>query len=197
MIYYLTALINGFFNSVNRMTNVRAGKLFGTANGALINYVEATVLSLLLMLVRQGEAARRMLPTAPIVSARSFAERAWPYMLAWSDLGLNGKERMTVDSLARAEVRRFADEDTSERVRNEMMGVLGELLGISPEQMEELRSEAGQRRLHEGMKKFEGEVQDAIDKMMGGQGGSQGSPQGGPMPHPPVDPRQFPFFSQN
>ena len=42
MIYYLTALINGFFNSVNRMTNVRAGKLFGTANGALINYVEAT-----------------------------------------------------------------------------------------------------------------------------------------------------------
>ena len=51
MIYYLTALINGFFNSINRMTNVRAGKLFGTANGALINYVEATVLSLLLMLV--------------------------------------------------------------------------------------------------------------------------------------------------
>ena len=98
---------------------------------------------------------------------------------------------------ARAEVRRFADEDTSERVRNEMMGVLGELLGISPEQMEELRSEDGQRRLHEGMKKFEGEVQDAIDKMMGGQGGSQGGPQGTPMPHPPVDPRQFPFFSQN
>ena len=59
--------------------------------------------------------------------------------------------------------------------------------------MEELRSEDGQRRLHEGMKKFEGEVQDAIDKMMG----DQGSPQGMPMPHPPVDPRQFPFFSQN
>ena len=54
MIYYLTALINGFFNSINRMTNVRAGKLFGTANGALINYVEATVLSLLLMLVRHA-----------------------------------------------------------------------------------------------------------------------------------------------
>ena len=71
---------------------------------------------------------------------------------------------MTVDSLARAEVRRFADEDTSERVRNEMMGVLGELLGISPEQMEELRSEDGQRRLHEGMKKFEGEVQEDVYK---------------------------------
>ena len=108
--------------------------------------------SLLLMLVRQGEAARRMLPTAPIVSARSFVERAWPYMLAWSDLGLSGKERMTVDALARAEVNRFADEDTSERMRGEMMGILGDLLGISPEQMEELRSEDGQRRLHEGMK---------------------------------------------
>ena len=57
MIYYLTALINGFFNSVNRMTNVRAGKLFGTANGALINYVEATVLSLLLMLVLKNGTA--------------------------------------------------------------------------------------------------------------------------------------------
>ena len=51
MIYYLTALANGFFNSINRMTNVKAGKLFGTANGALINYVEATVLSLLLIFV--------------------------------------------------------------------------------------------------------------------------------------------------
>ena len=49
--YYLTALLNGFFNSVNRMTNVRAGKLFGTSNGALINYVEATILSLLLLFV--------------------------------------------------------------------------------------------------------------------------------------------------
>ena len=92
--------------------------------------------------------------------------------------GSSGKERMTVDALARAEVNRFADEDTSERMRGEMMGILGDLLGISPEQMEELRSEDGQRRLHEGMKKFEGEVQDAIDKMMGGQGGPQGGPQG-------------------
>ena len=54
MIYYLTALLNGFFNSINRMTNVRAGKLFGTANGALINYVEATVLSLLLVFVLEN-----------------------------------------------------------------------------------------------------------------------------------------------
>ena len=51
MIYILTSLANGFFNSVNRMTNVRAGKIFGTGNGALINYVQATVLSLLLIFV--------------------------------------------------------------------------------------------------------------------------------------------------
>ena len=203
--------LDGPVDMLDRAAQLLGGLEPGEVDGALEAHVDRNrsfddipmaagkpeACSLLLMLVRQGEAARRTLPTAPVVSARSFAERSWPYMLAWSDLGLNGKGRMTVDSLARAEVRRFADEDTSERVRNEMMGVLGELLGISPEQMEELRSEDGQRRLHEGMKKFEGEVQDAIDKMMGGQGGSQGSPQGGPMPHPPVDPRQFPFFSQN
>ncbi|MFR7669617.1 MAG: hypothetical protein ACLU0O_01485 [Collinsella sp.] len=48
-------------------------------------------------------------------------------------------------------MRRFADEDTSERVRNEMMGVLGDLLGISPEQMEELRS-GTVSVVYEGMK---------------------------------------------
>ena len=51
MIYLVVALIIGAANCVNRMVNVKAGQVFGTANGALINYVEATVLSLLLMLV--------------------------------------------------------------------------------------------------------------------------------------------------
>lgn len=203
--------LDGPVDMLDRAAQLLGGLEPGEVDGALEAHVDRNrpfddipmaagkpeACSLLLMLVRQGEAARRMLPTAPIVSARSFVERAWPYMLAWSDLGLSGKERMTVDALARAEVNRFADEDTSERMRGEMMGILGDLLGISPEQMEELRSEDGQRRLHEGMKKFEGEVQDAIEKMMGGQGGPQGGPQGTPMPQPPVDPRQFPFFSQN
>ena len=44
-------------------------------------------LTLLLMLVRAGEAARRRLPLAPTVSARSFAECHWPVQLAWSDTG--------------------------------------------------------------------------------------------------------------
>ena len=162
--------LDGPVDMLDRAAQLLGGLEPGEVDGALESHVDRNrpfddipmaagkpeACSLLLILVRQGEAARHMLPTVPIVSARSFAERAWPYMLAWSDLGLNGKERMTVDSLARAEVRRFADDDTSDRMRGEMMGLLGELLGISPEQMEELRSEDGQRRLHEGMKRFEG-----------------------------------------
>jgi transporter family-2 protein len=48
-LYYVTAFLNGFFNSINKMTNVKAGQLFGTANGAIINYIEATFLSLALV----------------------------------------------------------------------------------------------------------------------------------------------------
>ncbi len=49
MIFYLTAFFNGLLNTVNRLTNVEAGKRFGTENGALINYIEATFLSLFLI----------------------------------------------------------------------------------------------------------------------------------------------------
>ncbi len=49
MIYIITAFFNGLLNSVNRLTNVKAGKIFGTGNGALINYIEATFLSLALI----------------------------------------------------------------------------------------------------------------------------------------------------
>ena len=46
MIFYITAVANGFLNTVNKMVNVKAGECLGTANGALINYVEATIISL-------------------------------------------------------------------------------------------------------------------------------------------------------
>ena len=49
MIYYFVSFFNGLLNTVNRLTNVEAGKRFGTGNGALINYIEATVLSLFLV----------------------------------------------------------------------------------------------------------------------------------------------------
>ena len=50
--------------------------------------------ALLLMLVRHNESGRRMLPPAPIVSARGFTERLWPVQLAWSDMGTRGEERL-------------------------------------------------------------------------------------------------------
>lgn len=49
MIYWLVSLLHGFCNSINKMMNVKAGQVFGTANGALINYIEATFLSLALI----------------------------------------------------------------------------------------------------------------------------------------------------
>lgn len=49
LLYYLTAFLNGFCNSINKMMNVKAGQVFGTANGLLINYIEATFLALALV----------------------------------------------------------------------------------------------------------------------------------------------------
>ncbi len=55
ILYYLMAFLNGLLNTVNRMINVRAGKTFGTLNGSLINYFEATVISLgLIFLIGKG-----------------------------------------------------------------------------------------------------------------------------------------------
>ena len=46
MIFYLTAVANGFLNTINRMTNVKAKQCLGTTNGTLVNYIEATLLPL-------------------------------------------------------------------------------------------------------------------------------------------------------
>ena len=51
MIYYITALANGFLNTVNKMVNVKAAECLGTTNGAFINYVEATILSFCLVYI--------------------------------------------------------------------------------------------------------------------------------------------------
>lgn len=42
------ALLNGALNIINKMVNVRAKQVLGMANGTLINYLEGTVLALLL-----------------------------------------------------------------------------------------------------------------------------------------------------
>ena len=65
--YYLIAFASGLLNTMNRMTNVKAGRVFGTANGALINYGEATVLSLILIVVmgNKNELALGHIASAP------------------------------------------------------------------------------------------------------------------------------------
>ena len=72
MIYYLTAIINGFFNSVNKMVNVKAGQVFGTAKGALINYVEATFLSLALVFLTSNP--------SELSPEHVFSVPAWVYL---------------------------------------------------------------------------------------------------------------------
>lgn len=158
--------------------------------------------ALLLVLVRHGEYARRMLPECPIVSGRSFSERMWPASLAWSDLGRHGEEHRGVAELAREELDRAEQrgDEYGERVRGEVMGLIGGLLGITPEQLEHLQSEEGQRKIRENLQRFEGQVQEAISRMI--ESSSQEGPSDehvvGPMGPGPVHPdRNFPFFSQN
>ena len=68
MVYWIVAFFTGFFNSINKMMNVKAGQVFGTANGALINYIEATFLSLaLLFLTGKGaELSAENMARAPL-----------------------------------------------------------------------------------------------------------------------------------
>lgn len=51
MIFYLTAVANGFLNTINRMTNVKAKQCLGTTNGTLVNYVEATFIAFALIYI--------------------------------------------------------------------------------------------------------------------------------------------------
>ena len=159
---------------------------------------EAT--ALLLMLVRSGERPRRTLPASPVVSARAFCERMWPAGLAWSDLGRHGEDRICSQDLAQAERRRLEmrGDERGDAVRGEIMGLLGGLLGLTPEQLAELHSEEGQRRMREKFRRFEQQLQDAFEHMASEQG--EGGPTSGPsVPgfDGPMPPAPFPFFSQN
>ncbi len=151
---------------------------------------------LLLLHVRRGEAQRRVLPAPPIVSARSFAERAWPQSLAWSDVGRTAAEGggdPTFESLAEREIERFRElaPDVHARAREEVLGLLGGLLGLSEEEQEELASEEGQRRVREQMERFEEELRRAL-------GAAAGEGQGLPFGQmPPGMGAGQPFFSQN
>ena len=72
LLYYIAAFVNGFFNSVNNMMNVKAGQCFGTAKGSLINYVEATLLSLALVCMTSSP--------SELSPAHVFSVPAWVYL---------------------------------------------------------------------------------------------------------------------
>ena len=72
LVYYIAAFLNGFFNSVNKMINVKAGQFFGTAKGSLINYVEATVLSLALVCLTASP--------SELAPEHVFSVPAWVYL---------------------------------------------------------------------------------------------------------------------
>ena len=72
LLYYITAFLNGFFNTVNKMLNVKAGQCFGTAKGALINYLEATFLSLALVCLTAGP--------SELAPSHVFSVPAWAYL---------------------------------------------------------------------------------------------------------------------
>lgn len=151
--------------------------------------------ALLLMLVRRGEAARRMLPRVPTVSVRSFEERAWPVDLAWSDMGRHGVEPVDLEDVARATIERVEQrgEEAGARMRSEVMGFISSLLGITPEQLEAMSTDEGREQLGSQLPQLEDQVQQALRGMLEG-GGAAGSAGGGPgMPGP----HGFSFFSQN
>ena len=152
--------------------------------------------ALLLALVRAGEAFRRALPPSPIMSPRSLVERAWPISLAWSDTGRAVEGPSTIADLVREETERAerASGERGRRMRAEFMGLIGNLLGLTPEQREELMSEEGQARLEADMEELGGRLQRAVSQ------GELQMPTGPLMPgQVPSDARlsDYPFFSQN
>lgn len=51
--FYLLSLFHGLLGSINSMLNVKAGACLGPAKGALINYAEASIISLILIFVSE------------------------------------------------------------------------------------------------------------------------------------------------
>lgn len=136
--------------------------------------------ALVMMLVRAGEPFRRQLPSCPIVSSRSFMERAWPSMLGWSDMGRHGEEPLRAADLADAEFDRLERRGAArvERARGEIMDMLSDLLGITPEQRRELMGDEGLRRMGEELKDAENALREALGHMAS-EGVDPGAFQGG------------------
>ena len=113
-----------------------------------------------------------------------------------SDLGREKDvEPRTVEGRVAAEIARFEERapEAGERIRGEIIGLIGEMLGLGVEEQEQLQGEEGQRRLQEGFERFEQELRRA---MSAGGGRVQPPLMPGQVP-PGVDPNSYPFFSDN
>lgn len=151
---------------------------------------------LLALLVKSGELARKSLPACPVLTQRSLAELAWPWQLAWTDLGGPRESIPTVDELARRELGRVEQvaDDRGERVREEIAGLIGGMLGISPEKLGEMLSPEQEERVKRDLERaFEEMEAEAGSSPHGGEG--QNMPEGRP-PHG-MHPSDLPFFSLN
>ncbi len=161
----------------------------------------------LLLLTQDEEASRAKLPLIPTVSARAFDERIWPRSLGWSDFGRSGADLLTVGELVAEEETRAERDgaDSAERVQNELMGFLGSLFGISPDQIKQA-AEGDTRSLENGLKGLESKMRQMFDAASG-QGVSEEDSDSGSSARPDVHfsvnaapvpgPQIFRFFSQN
>ena len=50
MVYFVFAFFYGVVNVINKMVNVQAKKTLGIAGGTLLNYIEATIITMLIIL---------------------------------------------------------------------------------------------------------------------------------------------------
>lgn len=152
-------------------------------------------LALLLFMVNRGEFSRRSMPIVPIVSPRSFVERRWPFMLGWSANSASLREDgvPAVDDLAREEAERANERGNGrvERMRKDFIGLLGNLLGVSPDQITLGRSNSSNE-----------DGQDGDEDREGPEGSSDGDDRSGS--DDTVDNEggtgitgSSPFFSQN
>ena len=156
----------------------------------------AAPIAMLLLLVRRGEAVRRRLPAHPVISARSFDERAWPAQLGWSDLGRHGREPMDAESLASASIARFRErtEGEAERMRREILGLIGGMMGLSPEQMDGISSDGSPERIERELERLQGRLRDAAE----GKGTMDGrEPSEGALGGILGTAGTYPFFSRN
>lgn len=155
--------------------------------------------SLLLLMMRAGEGARRRMAPYPIVSPKSYDERSWPVQLAWSDIGRNGRDLISADEFARDEIRRFEakGEQFGRRMREEIAGLIGGMLGMSPDQLRSML-ESGKDEMQADLEGLEEAARDLTDNSGDQERRGPGKGHSGQIPplHG-VRPSDLPFFSIN